>query len=121
MRQPLDRVIVTCAVTGNLTTSEQAPHLPITPERLAGACLGAAEAGAAIVHIHVRDPGRGRPSTEGELSCGVLIPSNAAMVQKVRGIVEQLGGQVATAAKARAILGLPASAAGSTQVGACTA
>src|SRR5437660_12389659 len=62
MRSPRDKVIITCAVTGNLTTPEQTPHLPITPEQIAGACLGAADAGAAIVHIHVRDPLTGRPS-----------------------------------------------------------
>lgn len=58
------RVIITCAVTGNQTTPEMTPHLPITPEQIADACLGAAEAGAAIVHIHVRDPVTGRPSME---------------------------------------------------------
>src|SRR3954468_13748180 len=58
------RVIITCAVTGNQTTPEMTPHLPITPEEIADACLGAAEAGAAIVHIHVRDPATGMPSME---------------------------------------------------------
>jgi len=58
------RVIITCAVTGNQTTPEMTPHLPITPEEIADACLGAAEAGAAVVHIHVRDPKTGRPSME---------------------------------------------------------
>lgn len=62
MRSPRDKVIITCAVTGNLTTPEQTPHLPITPQQIADACLGAAAAGAAIVHIHVRDPLTGRPS-----------------------------------------------------------
>ena len=62
MRQPREKIFITCAVTGNLTTPEQTPHLPITPEQIADACLGAAEAGAAIVHIHVRDPKSGRPS-----------------------------------------------------------
>ena len=62
MRTPRDKVIITCAVTGNLTTAEQTPHLPITPVQIADACLGAADAGAAIVHIHVRDPKTGRPS-----------------------------------------------------------
>jgi uncharacterized protein (DUF849 family) len=62
MRSPRDKVIITCAVTGNLTTPEQTPYLPITPEQIADACLGAADAGAAIVHIHVRDPLTGRPS-----------------------------------------------------------
>jgi 3-dehydrocarnitine:acetyl-CoA trimethylamine transferase len=58
------RVVITCAVTGNQTTPEMTPHLPITPGEIADACLGAAEAGAAIVHIHVRDPATGRPSME---------------------------------------------------------
>lgn len=58
------RVIITCAVTGNQTTPEMTPHLPITPEQIAEACLSAAEAGAASVHIHVRDPKTGRPAME---------------------------------------------------------
>ncbi|MEK9967696.1 MAG: 3-keto-5-aminohexanoate cleavage protein [Ferrovibrio sp.] len=58
------RVIITCAVTGNQTTPEMTPYLPITPAQIAEACLGAAEAGAASVHIHVRDPKTGRPSME---------------------------------------------------------
>lgn len=58
------RVIITCAVTGNQTTPEMTPHLPISPAEIAEACLGAAEAGAAAVHIHVRDPETGRPSME---------------------------------------------------------
>jgi uncharacterized protein (DUF849 family) len=62
MRSPRDKVFITCAVTGNLTTSEQTPHLPITPEEIADAALEAAEAGAAIVHLHVRDPATGKPS-----------------------------------------------------------
>ena len=62
MRSLREHVIITCAVTGNLTTPEQTPYLPITPLQIADACLGAADAGAAIVHIHVRDPATGRPS-----------------------------------------------------------
>jgi uncharacterized protein (DUF849 family) len=58
------RVVITCAVTGNQTTPEMTPLLPITPEQIAEACFGAAEAGAAVVHIHVRDPKTGRPSME---------------------------------------------------------
>ena len=64
MQNPRDKIFITCAVTGNLTLPEQTPHLPITPEEIADACLGAAEAGAAIVHIHVREPGTGKPSME---------------------------------------------------------
>ena len=55
--------IITCAVTGNITTLQQSPYLPCTPEQIATACLEAARAGAAIVHIHVRYPD-GRPSME---------------------------------------------------------
>ncbi|MFC7400670.1 3-keto-5-aminohexanoate cleavage protein [Chelatococcus sp. GCM10030263] len=58
------KTVITCAVTGNLTTREQTPHLPVTPAEIAQSCLEAAEAGAAIVHIHVRDPITGRPSME---------------------------------------------------------
>jgi uncharacterized protein (DUF849 family) len=64
MRQPLSRIFITAAVTGNLTTPDQTPHLPITPAQIADACLEAAEAGAAIAHIHVRDPATGKPSMD---------------------------------------------------------
>lgn len=64
MREPRDKIFITCAVTGNLTQPDQTPYLPITPEQIADACLGAAEAGAAIVHIHVREPSTGKPSME---------------------------------------------------------
>lgn len=58
------KTVITCAVTGNLTTREQTPHLPVTPQEIAEASLEAGRAGAAIVHIHVRDPITGRPSME---------------------------------------------------------
>jgi len=58
------KTFITCAVTGNLTRPEQTPHLPITPQHIADECLGAARAGAAVVHIHVRDPQSGRPSMD---------------------------------------------------------
>jgi uncharacterized protein (DUF849 family) len=54
--------ILSCAVTGNFPTREQNPALPVSPEEIANACIGAAKAGAAICHIHVRDPETGRPS-----------------------------------------------------------
>jgi uncharacterized protein (DUF849 family) len=76
MRIPRDKVIITCAVTGNLTTPDQTPYLPITPEQIADACLGAADAGAAIVHIHVRDPLTGRPS--------MLLDHYVDVVQRIR-------------------------------------
>ena len=61
------KTFLTCAVTGNITTPDQTPHLPITPTQIANECLAAAEAGAAAVHIHVRDPQSGKPSMEVEL------------------------------------------------------
>jgi uncharacterized protein (DUF849 family) len=61
------KTIITCAVTGNLTKPEQHPGLPITPEQIATSALEAAQAGAAVVHIHVRDPETGRPSMDIEL------------------------------------------------------
>ena len=57
-----DKTIITCAVTGNITRPEQHPNLPITPAQIADAAIEAALAGAAIVHIHVRDPETGAPS-----------------------------------------------------------
>jgi len=61
------KTIITCAVTGNLTKPEQHPGLPITPEQIANASLEAAQAGAAVVHIHVRDPRSGQPSMDLDL------------------------------------------------------
>ena len=59
--------VLTCAVTGNLTRPDQTPHLPIGPAQIAEESLRAAEAGAAAVHIHVRDPLTGAPSMALEL------------------------------------------------------
>src|SRR5258707_9975405 len=64
MREPRDKIFITCAVTGNLTTPEQTPHLPITPEQIADACLGAAEAGAPHLPIYLRATGIGQPPLE---------------------------------------------------------
>lgn len=55
------KVIITCAVTGSIHTPTMSPHLPITAEEIADAAIGAAEAGAAIVHLHARDPKTGQP------------------------------------------------------------
>src|SRR6201986_4239546 len=55
------KVIVTCAVTGAIHTPSMSPHLPVTADEIAEAAIGAAEAGAAIVHLHARDEKTGRP------------------------------------------------------------
>lgn len=61
MKRP---VIVTCAITGGGDTVGKNPAIPVTPEQIATSSLEAAKAGAAIVHLHVRDPQTGKPSTE---------------------------------------------------------
>ena len=58
--------ILSCAVTGSFTTREHNAKLPVTPEEIAASAIEAAKAGAAICHIHVRDPETGRPSMEFE-------------------------------------------------------
>ena len=55
------KVIITCAVTGSIHTPSMSPHLPVTAQEIADAAIGAAEAGAAVVHLHARDPKDGRP------------------------------------------------------------
>ena len=63
----MQKTIITCAVTGSLTRPEQSPYIPITPEQIATAAIDAAKAGAAVAHIHVRDPETGTPSMAFEL------------------------------------------------------
>jgi uncharacterized protein (DUF849 family) len=55
------KVIITCAVTGAIHTPSMSPYLPVTPDEIADAAIGAADAGAAIVHLHARDPKTGQP------------------------------------------------------------
>lgn len=61
-----NKVIITCAVTGSIHTPSMSPYLPVIPEEIAEAAIGAAEAGAAIVHLHARDPNDGRPDQSPE-------------------------------------------------------
>jgi uncharacterized protein (DUF849 family) len=61
------KVIITCAVTGSIHTPSMSPYLPITPDEIAEAALGAAQAGAAIVHLHARNPQDGSPTQDPEL------------------------------------------------------
>ena len=60
------KVIITCAVTGAIHTPSMSPHLPVTAEEIADAAVAAAEAGAAIVHLHARNPEDGRPDQSAE-------------------------------------------------------
>ncbi len=56
-----EKVIITCAITGSIHTPSMSPHLPITPDQIAAEGIAAAEAGAAMIHLHARDPVTGRP------------------------------------------------------------
>lgn len=60
-------VIITCAPTGGIHTPTMSPHLPVAPDEIAAASIEAAEAGAAIIHLHARDPKTGRPDARPEL------------------------------------------------------
>jgi uncharacterized protein (DUF849 family) len=61
-----DKVIITCAITGGIHTPSMSPHLPITPAQIAAESVAAAEAGAAMIHLHARDPQTGRPDQSPE-------------------------------------------------------
>lgn len=60
------KVIITCAITGGIHTPSMSPHLPVTADEIAEQAIGAAEAGAAILHLHARRPEDGRPTQEPE-------------------------------------------------------
>ncbi len=60
------KVIITCAVTGSIHTPTMSPHLPVTSEQILESAVGAAEAGAAILHLHARNSSDGRPSPSPE-------------------------------------------------------
>src|SRR5215468_6736253 len=66
------KVIITCAVTGSIHTPSMSPYLPVTPQEIADAAVGACEAGAAIIHLHARDPVTGKPDQRPEAFAGFL-------------------------------------------------
>ena len=72
------KVIITCAVTGAIHTPSMSPHLPITPDEIAEAAIGAAKAGAAIVHLHAREPKDGRPTQDPKMFMQFLPKIKAA-------------------------------------------
>ena len=63
----MEKLIITAALTGNVTIPTQTPYLPLTPEEIANEAIRAADAGAASVHIHARDPKNGKPTTDVEV------------------------------------------------------
>ena len=79
---PSRKVIITCAVTGAIHTPSMSPHLPITPEEIIEAAVGAAQAGAAIIHLHARDPKTGKPDQSPE-AFAKFLPSIKARTNAV--------------------------------------
>ena len=61
-----DKVIITCAITGAIHTPSMSPYLPITPDEITKDAIAAAEAGAAILHLHARNPETGQPDQSSE-------------------------------------------------------
>src|SRR6266478_542991 len=72
------KVIITCAVTGAIHTPTMSPHLPVTPEEIAEGAIGAAQAGAAIGHLHAREPADGRPTQDPKMFMRFLPAIKAA-------------------------------------------
>lgn len=60
----MSKIIISCAITGSIHVPSQSPHLPYRPEEIAASAIGAAQAGAAILHLHARHPETGRPSSD---------------------------------------------------------
>jgi uncharacterized protein (DUF849 family) len=77
------KVIITCAVTGSIHTPSMSPYLPVTPQEIAEASIAAAKAGAAIIHLHARDPKDGSPTQDPELfkqfATGIKAASDAVL------------------------------------------
>lgn len=86
------KVIITCAVTGSIHTPSMSPHLPVTPAEIAEAAIGAAEAGAAMVHLHARDPKDGRPDQRPE----AFLPFLQVIKQRSNCVVNITTGGAAT-------------------------
>ncbi len=76
-----DKAIITCAITGAMHMPCMSPHLPITPKQIEDEAVAAAEAGAAIIHLHARDPQTGMPTTDpdvyGQFLPGIKARCNA--------------------------------------------
>src|ERR1700751_1727604 len=87
-------VFVTCAVTGAGDTVARSEHVPVTPEQIADAAIGAARAGAAVVHIHVRNPDTGRGGRDPALYRAVVERIRASDVDVVLNLTAGMGGDL---------------------------
>ncbi|MGN6798468.1 MAG: 3-keto-5-aminohexanoate cleavage protein [Gaiellaceae bacterium] len=87
-------VFITCAVTGAGDTAERSVHVPVSPEQIADSAIEAARAGAAIAHIHVRDPDTGRGSRDPALYRAVVERIRASEVDVVLNLTAGMGGDL---------------------------
>ncbi len=85
-------VIITCAVTGAADTAARNPAVPVTPKQIADACIEAASAGAAIVHIHVRDPESGQGSRDPNLYREVVEQIRGTDIDVILNLTSGMGG-----------------------------
>lgn len=88
------RVVITCAVTGAGDTVGKHPAIPVTPEQIANAAIEAASAGAAVAHIHVRDPGTGKPSRDPALYREVVERIRAGGTDVIINLTAGMGGDL---------------------------
>ena len=89
------RVMICCAVTGSADTPRKNPAVPVTPEAIARSAIDAAKAGAAVVHIHVRDPATGKPSMELALYREVVERIRESGVEVIINLTTGAGGRFA--------------------------
>ncbi len=87
-------VIITCALTGDSDTTGKSPHVPVTPEQIANDAMAAAAAGAAIVHIHVRDPATTRGSRDVALYAEVVTRLRSAGCPALINLTAGMGGKL---------------------------
>ncbi len=93
----MEKLIITAAITGNITLPVQTPHLPLTPQQIIDDAVRAANAGAASVHIHGRDPKTARPTTEPavyrEIAAGIKARSNVIVCVTTGGTADMTPAQ----------------------------
>lgn len=111
----MSSVFITCAVTGSGDTVGKSDHVPFTPEQIADDCIAAARAGAAVTHIHVRDPITGAPARHPDLYAEVVERVRASDVDVVINLTAGMGGDLTLGSVERP---LPLDAAGTDMAGA---
>jgi uncharacterized protein (DUF849 family) len=92
--QPSREIFITCAVTGAGDTTGRSDKVPITPQEIADSCIASAKAGAAIVHIHVRDPKTGAPARDPALYAEVMNIIRKSKIDMVLNFTAGMGGDM---------------------------